>query len=188
MAIDAFVQFKGGGIAAQPLNGETQDKAMKTYSPTPFDISEWSFGISQTVNIGSATGGAGAGKVSFDPFVIKKVVDQSSPSFFSTLATGGHYQCVNLLLRKSGSVKDKSGGIYLEFNFYMAFITKIDWSHDDTAPTEEITFDYGALQVSYKMQKPSGELDSSIKQAAWNKLKNTNVWPTESGQAKPVMG
>src|SRR5579859_738847 len=160
MAIDAFVQFKDEGASAKVLNGETLDKTMQSLTPRPFDISEWSFGISQTVSMGSATGGAGAGKVAFDPFTIKKVVDKSSPLFFATLCTGGHYKTVNLLLRKSGAVKDKSGGIYLEINFYMAFITKIDWSHDDNAHTQEITFDYGAMQISYKMQMPPlGQLD-----------------------------
>jgi type VI secretion system Hcp family effector len=188
MAIDAFVQFKDGGVSAQVLNGETQDKAMKALSPTPFDISEWSFGISQTVNMGSASGGASSGKVSFDPFTIKKVVDKSSPFFFATLCTGGHYKSVNLLVRKSGVAQGKSGGIYFEINFYMAFITKIDWSHDDAAPTEEITFDYGAMQLSYKKQMPTGGLDTKVTAtAAWNKLNNSKEWPPESGQKDPVM-
>lgn len=187
MAIDAFVQFNGEGAAAQQLNGETQDKTMAALKPTPFDISEWSFGITQTVSIGSATGGAGAGKVSFDPFTIKKVLDKSSPFFFSTLCTGGHYKTVNLLVRKSGVQAKKSGGIYFEIDFYMAFITKIDWSHDETAPTEEITFDYGAMRIAYKKQTPDGSLESSPKMAAWNKLDNSNVWPSQSGLANPVM-
>jgi len=188
MAIDAFVQFNGEGASAQQLNGETQDKSMKALKPTPFDISEWSFGISQTVSMGSASGGASSGKVSFDPFTIKKVVDKSSPYFFATLCTGGHYKTVNLLVRKSGVAAGKSGAIYLEIDFYMAFITKIDWSHDDTAPTEEITFDYGAMQISYKKQMPTGGLDTKTQTTAWNKLNNTKTWPTESGLSKPVMG
>ena len=34
-------------------------------------------------DIGSATGGAGAGKVTFNPFVITKKIDKASPVFFN---------------------------------------------------------------------------------------------------------
>jgi type VI secretion system secreted protein Hcp len=187
MAIDAFVQFNGEGASAQQLNGETQDNSMIKLKPTPFDVSAWSFGITQTVSMGSATGGAGAGKVAFDPFSITKVLDKSSPFFFSTLCTGGHYKTVNLLVRKSGVQQKKSGGIYFEIDFYMVFITDIEWAHDDTAPTETITFDYGAMRFNYKKQMPDGKLDNKPIQSAWNKLDNSSTWPTESGMAKAVM-
>ncbi len=175
MAIDAFVQFTGDGASAAKIVGETKDQTMSKLSPTPFDIKEWSFGLTQSVNIGSGSGGAGAGKVAFDPFVIKKSIDTASPKFFHTLCVGGHYDNVALLVRKAGAAKDKSGGVYLEFDFKMAFITKIDWSHDDPAPTEEITFDYGALQVSYKPQLKTGGLDSAIT-VSWDKLTNSSNW------------
>src|ERR1700740_1535883 len=47
-----------------------------------FEIKDFSFGVENPTTIGSATGGAGAGKVKFHEFVIKKVTDSASPVFF----------------------------------------------------------------------------------------------------------
>ena len=82
MAVDAFLQFKGGGAAGHDIEGETYDKTMRNMKPLPFDIQNWNFGITQDVNIGSASGGIGAGKVNFNPFKITKAIDKSSPLFF----------------------------------------------------------------------------------------------------------
>jgi len=38
---------------------------------------------SQTLNIGSQSKGAGAGKITFNPFQITRKTDQASPTFFS---------------------------------------------------------------------------------------------------------
>jgi hypothetical protein len=43
MAVDAFLQFKGGGAAGHDIEGETFDKAMRGMKPLPFDIQNWTF-------------------------------------------------------------------------------------------------------------------------------------------------
>ena len=182
MALDAFLQFtKGGGVAAPEIEGETLDREMQRLHPkpnTPFDIQNWSFGVSQDVNIGSATGGIGAGKVNFDPFKITKAIDKSSPYFFGTMCTGGHFEKATLMVRKAGAVADQSGGIYLQFDFLLVFVTNVSWSHSDPAPTEEITFEYGALQVGYKPQTRQGQLGALI-QHAWSRVINTQDFKIE---------
>jgi len=182
MAVDAFLQFKNGGVAGQPIKGETFDKQMRSMDPPPFDIQSWNFGVTQDVNLGSATGGIGAGKVNFNPFKITKAIDQASPNFFGTLCTGGHYEDVVLYMRKSGTSPKKGGtpdqDCYLKYEFKMAFVTNISWSHNDPAPNEEITFEYGALQVSYKKQKKDGSLDAE-KKTAWSRVLNKNILGVE---------
>jgi type VI secretion system secreted protein Hcp len=184
MALDAFLQFNdGGNPGAKVLNGETQDLDMKKLNPTPFDISTWTFGASQQVNVGSSSSGIGAGKVEFQPFKITKQVDTSSPLFFQTCAQGAHYEQCSLFIRKGGGADTRSGVIYLRFDFKMVFVTQIGWSHDDTAPKEEVTFDYGALQVTYTRQDKSGKPRQAIATdpkkpggehtEAWSKLLNT---------------
>ncbi len=128
---------QGRGVAAPEIIGETLDREMRRLYPspnTPFDLQNWSFGISQDVNIGSATGGIGAGKVNFDPFKITKAIDKSSPHFFGTMCTGGHFEKATLMVRKSGAVADQSGGIYLQFDFLLVFVTNVSWSHSDPRP------------------------------------------------------
>jgi type VI secretion system secreted protein Hcp len=182
MAVDAFLQFKGGGAAGHDIEGETYDKTMRNMKPLPFDIQNWNFGITQDVNIGSASGGIGAGKVNFNPFKITKAIDKSSPLFFGTLCTGGHYEDVILYMRKAGTSKERSSSpdadVYLKYEFKMAFVTNISWSHNDPAPNEEITFEYGALQVTYKPQKKDGSLGAS-KTTAWSRVLNKNVLGVE---------
>lgn len=175
MAVDAFVQFGKGGAAGVEIEGETLDRDMSKMKPRPFDISDWGFSITQKVNMGSATGGAGAGKVEFDEFTITKVVDKSSPSFFAALCTGGHFETVTLMMRKSGAVKGASGGIFLKFDFKMVFCTGVDWSHDEEAPTETLTFQFGALQVSYKKQNKDGSLGAELT-GAWSRVLNSHTF------------
>ncbi|HWE72374.1 MAG TPA: type VI secretion system tube protein Hcp [Stellaceae bacterium] len=193
MALDSFLQFNDGGHAgAAVLNGETQDIEMKDLKPRPFDISTWTFGASQQVNVGSSSSGIGAGKVEFQPFKITKQVDTSSPFFFQTCAQGGHYEQCTLFVRKGGGAAARSGIIYLRFDFKMVFVTQINWSHDDTAPKEEVTFDYGALQVTYTRQKKDGSPAQPIKKSAdakscggehnqaWSKMLNTTEFEVVS--------
>ena len=50
--------------------------------PRAFEIKDFSFGIENPTTIGSATGGAGAGKIKFNEFSITKTTDSASPNFF----------------------------------------------------------------------------------------------------------
>src|SRR5437868_4000961 len=102
MAVDAFLQLKKKGENAEERKGETKDKTMQKEDPPPFEISAWSFGANNPLSMGSATGGAGAGKVNFDPFTVTKVIDSASAPLFQTCCSGGHYQEVILWLRKAG--------------------------------------------------------------------------------------
>jgi len=194
MALDAFLQFndnKGSQRGAAKLDGETQDIEMKNLSPRPFDIQTWTFGASQQVNVGSSSSGIGTGKVEFQPFKVTKQVDSASPFFYQTLAQGGHYEQCSLFVRKGGGVANRSGIIYLRFDFKMVCVTQINWSHDDTAPKEEVTFDYGALRVAYTAQNkdgtPEAPIDHKKKDAegsggigqSWSKMLNNNKFAVE---------
>lgn len=49
-----------------------QARAVKAGTPGAFEIKDFSFGVENPTTIGSATGGAGAGKIKFNEFTIKK--------------------------------------------------------------------------------------------------------------------
>ena len=66
-----------------------------------FEIEDYSFDIEQTLNIGSQSGGAGAGKVTFNPFSITRKIDAASPMLFQMACAGTPFQTVYLALRKS---------------------------------------------------------------------------------------
>ena len=99
MAFDAFVKFTPAAGASEPIEGESNDTTFKGW----FEIKEFSFGIENTLNITSASSGAGAGKAEFKEFTIKKQTDKASPILAATCGKGGHYDLVQLKLRKSGA-------------------------------------------------------------------------------------
>lgn len=177
MAFDAFLIFETPGDGAPPLEGETMDKGFSTKKA--MEISEFSFGIENTLSIGSATGGAGAGKATFKEFTTKKVTDTASPSLFKTCTTGGHYGKVSLYIRKAGG--GTTGKPYLMFVFGTVAVKSIEWSGSsgDDVPTENVVFEYGQIAIFYSKQSPSGALEARAPQA-WDRVLNA---PWESGDA-----
>jgi type VI secretion system Hcp family effector len=143
-----------------------------------FEIDDFNFDIEQTLNIGSQSKGAGAGKVTFNPFSITRKIDRASPQFFQMACSGTAFQQVILALRKSaGGVgtgdNDASGKIFLRFDFKLVAVKTISWSNDEDSPKEEVTFEYGGLQVRYNQQDPSGNFTSSnLFTAGWNRVNN----------------
>ena len=53
-----------------------------------FEVEDFSFDIEQTLNIGSQSTGAGAGRVTFNPYSITRKIDRSSPELFSAACSG----------------------------------------------------------------------------------------------------
>ncbi len=66
-----------------------------------FEVEDYSFDIEQTLNIGSQSSGAGAGKVTFNPFSITRKIDKSSPRVLQMACAGTPFQNVSLGLRKA---------------------------------------------------------------------------------------
>jgi type VI secretion system Hcp family effector len=133
-----------------------------------FEIKDFSFGVENPTTIGSATGGAGAGKIKFNEFTIKKTSDSSSPLFFKNCAVGAHYKEVTLEMRKVNDKNSSDSVVYQRFTFGTVFTTKIDWSGPgDEGPEESITFVYGVLSVEYVGQDPAAS--SSF---AWDSIQN----------------
>lgn len=131
-------------------------------SPCVFEIKDFSFGIENPTTIGSATGGAGAGKAKFNEFTIQKTADSASPLFFKNCATGVHYSKVTLEMRKAGG-SSETGTPFLKYTFSTVFTTKVSWSGPgDEGPEESITFVYGALAVQYTPQNSDGNPGSPI--------------------------
>jgi len=135
-----------------------------------FEIEDFSFGIEQTLNIGSQSTGAGAGKVTFNAFTVNRKIDQSSPRLFQMACSGTPFQEVGLALRKSGG-GDAAGKVYLIFRFKLVAVKTINWSYDEESPKEAVEFEYGGLQVFYGLQKPDGSISSPVP-GGWNRVKN----------------
>ena len=135
-----------------------------------FEIEDYSFDIEQVLSIGSQSTGAGAGKVTFNPFSITRKIDCASPTFFQMACSGKSFQTVGLGMRKSAG-NAASGVMFLVFTFKLVAVKTVSWAHDDEAPKETVTFEYGGLVMQYAQQKPDGRLLAAIP-GGWNRVRN----------------
>lgn len=181
MAVDAYMFFQDYSGAYLPSESQVDfskdastaisDPFIKKAGPgNIFEVEDYSFDIEQTLNIGSQSRGAGAGKVTFNPFSITRPIDKSSSVLYNNACSGKPFQWVGLGLRK-GSGGDTSGQFFLAFHFKLVAVKTISWSHDDTSPKETITFEYGGLQIHYGIQNPNGSITPTNPQG-WNRVKN----------------
>jgi type VI secretion system secreted protein Hcp len=157
MAVDAFITFEKASVGSEPEG---------------FEIEDFSFGIENPTTIGSATGGAGAGKIKFNEFTIKKTADRASATFFKNCCAGAHYKSVIIHIRKAGGDPAASRKEFLRFKFGTVFTTKIDWSGPgDEGPEESITFVYGKLAVKFIPQEPGSQPVA----AGWDQVLNQDA-------------
>ncbi len=190
MAIDCYMTFKdydGAFLKAEsqvtmkaPLGLAEASGVFDTASTSGglFECEDYSFDIEQTLNIGSQSTGAGAGKVTFNPFSITRKIDMSSPKFFQYACSGKPFKEVCLGMRKSAG-GDSSGLFFLMFRFMLVAVKTVSWSHDDESPKETVTFEYGGLQIYYGPQTANGQIGTTVP-GGWNRVKNISSFaPTD---------
>ncbi len=122
------------------------------------------------LNIGSQSTGAGAGKVTFNPFSITRKIDRSSPHLFEH---GLLRHAVRRRRARAAQVlrRRPAGQIYLVFVFKLVAVKTISWSYDDESPKETMTFEYGGLQVLYMPAEAGRQMDTASP-GGWNRVKN----------------
>jgi len=180
MAIDSYVVFipyTGSPLLSESQvdmskNNEELASDLKNYATASqlFEVEDYSFDIEQVLNIGSQSTGAGAGKITFNAFSITRKIDRSSPILFDMACSGTAFKQVSLALRKSAGGM-QSGVIFLRFDFKLAAVKTISWSHDDESPKETTTFEYGGMLIRYCQQNANGSLNTAIP-GGWNRVKN----------------
>lgn len=130
-------------------------------------VDAFSWGAQSPTTIGSATGGAGVGKIAFNTLNVTKKVDRASPLLFQQMAKGAHYKTAVLTLRKPGEKEP-----YMTFTMDTVFVTKMDYGGGSPEiATEEISFVFG--KVSVKSTEVAG---ATPVQTGWDQVTNTR-WP-----------
>lgn len=168
MAYDAFLWFPGSSPA---IDGETTDDEMKPNKA--IEIQAFSFGASNYVNIGSQSGGAGAGKADFSAVSVMKATDKATMELFANLCTGTHIPDAVIALRRSG-VQGKSGSIFLQFSFKLVYVSSINWSggSGNEICNESVSLDYGSIKIEYFAQGTDGK-NTKAGEKMWSRIKNT---------------
>ncbi len=177
MAIDAYMWFQDtDGLY---LDSESQVDFAKSaqgsgidFPPNSnvFEIESYSLDIEQVLNIGSQSSGAGAGKVTFNPFSITRKTDRASPILYQMACSGTPFRSVALVLSKSAG-GNASAIVFQKFTFKLVAVKSIAWAYDAEDPKETVTFEYGGLVIEYWMQEPDGSLGAKVL-GGWNRVKN----------------
>jgi type VI secretion system secreted protein Hcp len=146
-----------------------QNQATKTKS---FDLSSFSLGATNSQVIGSATKGAGAGKVSFEKFQFVTPLDKYSAELFQDLASGSHLTSVEIVVRKPGPTGMEAPVV--QYVLKTVFITDFHVSGDAGRATETIQGEFGAIQFVLYQQSNNGTT-SVGSTGGWSQVTNSPV-------------
>ena len=146
------------------LQGEVVDKAFTG----AIGVSEFEWELENPASLGSASGGAGAGKAVLHPLKITKLVDASSPGLMMVAAKGSAIPSASLSVRADARKPDA----YLQYRFKTVFVTDVQTSaaSGDDGVTETITLAYGSMQQRYVQARPGGVSNPFI--GGWDQILN----------------
>lgn len=165
MAFDAFLKIEG-------IPGESTDDKHKEW----IEILSYNFSVMQRPSGSASTsGGASSERANFSDFNIVKALDKASPKLFEACATGRHIPTVTLELCRAGGDKLK----YMEYKLSNVIISMNrpgGTSHaDETLPLEEISFNYGKIELAYTHQNRADGSGGGQIAAGWNLESNKKV-------------
>lgn len=170
--IDAYGWFVGGN---PKIEGETQDT--EAAKKKGFDVIDFSFGIENQVNVGSATGGLASGRATLERMVINKNTDTATTNLVLASCTGAHIPEFHLSIRKGGVDAKKSGGEYIHVTLNHVLVESVKWAgaDGDEAFKDEVTLAYAGIKIHYKKQATAGGALSDGGTVQWNQTKNEAV-------------
>ena len=168
---DLYLQFVSGSSGTPVIQGESQVKIPGEPSDlqdvTPIEIDSFDFTVDTTLNIGSQTSGAGAGKVTFEPLTVVRRLDKNSPTLFQVTAGGRTFPTVVLTVVTHASGKSR---ILAQWKLSLVALKSVEYTSPDT---ETDQFEYGASTFTYYNQSTGGQTTQNT--GSWNRVTNTPV-------------
>ncbi len=151
--MDFFLKIDG-------IEGESQDSKHKG----EIQLESFSWGDAHS---SPPREGSGAGKVAFNDFRFMMRVNKASPHLFLASASGQHLKSAVLTVRRAGAQQQE----FLKYTFtdllVSAYETEASASPEQQVPVDQVSFDFGRIDVEYRPQRPDGSLDAPIK-ASWD--------------------
>jgi len=143
----------GGATAITVVGQGFGGDGSVSHGPGWIDVQSWSWGASNSANIGSQSSGAGAGKVTFNPFSITRKIDSASPVFFGACASKRLIPSVTF---ETDSVTAGDGTPppqTLQITLTNAMIKACSWGGSGgDAPTESVSFNFSKIEFKYTEQ------------------------------------
>lgn len=135
----AYSVLPAGSVAAAPTKDEM---ALAVEGVGTFPVLSFNWGATSTANIGSVSGGGGAGKASFSELTVEKDVDVFSPELFRLVATGRHAPTASLTIVQKN-------GLLVRYDLSFVIATSITTtSRDDGTLRDEVGLAFGAISYS----------------------------------------
>ena len=159
MAVDMFIKI--GSIKGEAVDHKHKDE---------IDVLSWSWGMSQSGSM-HVGGGGGSGKVNMQDLSFTKYIDKSSANLMLACCKGDHIDEALLTVRKSGGKPVE----YLKIQLKDLLITSVSTggSGGEDRLTENVTLNFGQVQVDYQPQKKDGSPDGGAITMNWNVETNT---------------
>jgi type VI secretion system secreted protein Hcp len=171
MAIEIFAiftQLDGTAIVGEsPVNLALPRSLGGGTLSQPLALDSLALEVENTTTIGSATGGAGSGKVKFNPLTVTRKVDAASPLLFRLGTSGSQLKQVEFIVtRAAGS----GGQPFLTFTFTLVFLQNISWAATagDDSVQETLTLEYGQIAMTVLNSRTNSPSSS-----AWNLVTNS---------------
>jgi type VI secretion system secreted protein Hcp len=149
MASDFLLMIDG-------IKGESSDSKHKD----EIEIESFSWGATQQGSF-SASGGGGAGKVSFQDIHFTTRVNKSSPLLLKACATGQHIKKAVLTVRKAGEEQQE----YYKITFEDLLISSYQSGGSEGSnalPVDQFSLNFAKIEYAYAPQKADGKLDSPV--------------------------
>jgi type VI protein secretion system component Hcp len=179
-ASQAYLDFESTGSSGElPTNGEVQDSDLKS---TLVKVSAFSFGSGKDgvipKSIGSATGGAGAGRVKATTESMDVTVGMdATQKLFDLAATGRAIPNVRLLVFKVAPTGKKIPAFSALMSHVM--IVSLNWTggKGDT-PTANVTLDYQKIEIVENTKGVNGAADTKNATTSWDMIQNKSALTT----------
>ena len=133
------------------------------------ELESFRFALHNAVTIGSTSGGAGAGKVTFGGVHITKFADGASLDLMKSVTSGSHWEDAKIIFRTRGA----NPVDYLTFTF--KFVVVSDWEQGGKAEPvllENVDLQVGAFNAEVKTLRPDGSVAGS-ETYGWDRMRNS---------------
>ena len=136
------------------------------------ELLDWTWGSDQSLNIGSQSTGAGAGKIRFRSLVVTKRIDSTSPTLFMSSANGHAYLTGHLTVL--WPVGTNAGAFdFLKIDLKIAAIKSLALSQGDP-PLEVVEIQFGSAKMTYIREGVDGQPQSPVI-GGWDAIRNV-LW------------
>ena len=155
---DYFLKLDG-------IDGESSDEKHKG----EILIESFSWGLSNPTTIGSAGGGAGAGKVVFQDLHFVASYSKASPKLMLACATGEHIKTAVLTARKAGKGQQE----YLRYELSDLLVSSFQTGGSGHVPRDQVSLNFSKIVMEHTTQSADGSVKTV--RAGYDIKANTKV-------------